>query len=278
MEDWKQIEEIVRGCEIDMTDPRNISAAIMIEGEEDSLARRMADFIENSKYEYPLKQKYSFFGPESNLRNQKYKFNRNLFTGMIIMFGIYQLLNKKLNGNFTWNTYDVEGQTTPVTNFVLRRDNANSGVYTVVGSVSGSTTIFNDANYSTYQTIANWRIDAAGFNCTPSYFTNSGTQTTVLKSKSNTRNNRGVNVKSIESNFSVYPNPTSGDLNINFTNSVMGEVSVKIISVLGEEMYEETFVGANKKINIDLSKYEDGIYLVKLTINNSMIVKPVVKN
>ncbi len=37
MEDWKQIEEIVRGCEIDMTDPRNISAAIMIEGEEDGV-------------------------------------------------------------------------------------------------------------------------------------------------------------------------------------------------------------------------------------------------
>jgi len=182
-------------------------------------------------------------------------------------------------GTFTWNTYSVEGQATPVANFILRRDNANNGVYVVVGNVSGNTTTLNDANYSTYQTIANWRVDATGFNCTPTArYGNNSAQSAIVKSKSNISNNRSTLVKNTESNFSVYPNPTNGNLTISFTNSPFGKVSVKVMSAIGQEVYSETFTQTNENHHVDLSKYESGIYLVQITTSNSTVIKRVVKN
>lgn len=182
-------------------------------------------------------------------------------------------------GTFTWNTYDVEGQTTPVANFILRRDNANTNVYVVIGNVSGNTTTLNDPNYSTYQTIANWRVDATGFNCTPTArYGNNNTQSAIVKSKSNISNNRTTGIKKTESNFSVYPNPTSGNITLSFANSTTGKVNVKVVSVLGQEVYNEMFTQANEKLNVDLSKYESGIYLVQVTMNNTTTVKRIVKN
>ncbi len=182
-------------------------------------------------------------------------------------------------GTFSWNTYNVEGQATPVANFILRRDNANNNIYVVVGTVSGNTTILNDPNYGTYQTIANWRIDATGFNCTPTMrYGNNGTQVAIIKSKSNITNNRTTGMNNAESYFSVYPNPTSGNLTINFTSPVSGKVSVKVLSAIGQEVYSETFTQTNENHNIDLTKQEAGIYFVQITTNNTTTIKRIVKN
>jgi len=84
------------------------------------------------------------------------------------------------NNTFIWNTYDVEGQATPVGNFYLMRDDFNTGNYVSIGSVSGTQTTLNDPNYATYQGIANWRVDADNFNCTPTQKQgNNSTQTSI---------------------------------------------------------------------------------------------------
>ncbi|MGZ3864712.1 MAG: FG-GAP-like repeat-containing protein [Bacteroidia bacterium] len=184
-------------------------------------------------------------------------------------------------GTFTWNNYDVEGQATPVANFVLRRDNLNNGVYTVVGNVAGNTTTLNDPAYNTYQSVANWRIDATGFNCSPTarYGSNSA-QSAIIKSKSNITNNRTTGVKNGVSvnNFSLYPNPTNGNLTIAFANANTGKVSMRVVSVIGQEAYNETFVPSGQSHNIDLSKCESGVYLVQVTTNNNTVTKRIVKN
>lgn len=183
-------------------------------------------------------------------------------------------------GTFTWNTYDVEGQPTPVANFILRRDNANTGVYVVVGNVSGNTTTLNDPNYSTYQSVANWRIDATGFNCTPTArYGNNSTQAAIIKAKSNITNNRTTGIKNnSESAFAVYPNPTNGNLTIGFSNVNTGKVNIKVVSVIGEEVYNETLTQTGENHTIDFSKYESGVYLVQITSNNATVVKRIVKN
>ena len=87
-----------------------------------------------------------------------------------------------------------------------------------------------------------------------------------------------MGIKNTESNFSVYPNPTNGSLAINFANATTGKVSVKVISAIGQEVYNETFAQAGEKLNVDLSKDENGIYLVQITTNNTTVVKRIVKN
>ncbi len=182
-------------------------------------------------------------------------------------------------GTFTWNLYAVESQTvTPVTQFDLERDNLNNGVWAVVGSVAGTQTTLNDPNYNTYQAIANWRVQALGFNCTPTFRESTGTSAAIIKSKSNITNNRTTGIKNSENTFSVYPNPTNGTLVVSFGNSSTGKTLIKVISMLGEVVYSETVNVVTDKHTVELSKYESGTYIVQITTGNSTITKRIIKN
>ncbi len=194
---------------------------------------------------------------------------------------IYQYNNGSL---FLWNAYQIEGQPIPVpglSNYVLKRDNlGGTGNYVVAATAGAASTSINDPQYSTYLTTADWRVETVwSISCQPSYLMgNNGTQSAIIKSKSNISNNRTTSIKKTEAAFNVYPNPTNGNLTINFTNSTTEKVNVKVISVLGEEVYNETFTQTNDNHNIDLSKYESGIYLMQITTNNTTIIKRIVKN
>ena len=59
----------------------------------------------------------------------------------------------------------------------------------------------------------------------------------------------------------VYPNPVLGD---EFTISSDAEISgVKILNILGQQVFEQNFIGGTK-INIELEIKEKGIYLVQV--------------
>ena len=69
------------------------------------------------------------------------------------------------------------------------------------------------------------------------------------------------------SSTSIYPNPTEGELYINFGNSQMHIVQIK--NLMGQVLYEQDFSGL-LNTNIDLSSYDKGCYLI--TISNSNVV------
>lgn len=163
------------------------------------------------------------------------------------------------NGNFQWNTYDVEGQATPVANFILERDNANTGVWTTVGTVSGTQTSLFDGSYGLYQTIANWRVQATGFNCTPTLRLGNGNtvQGAVVKSKSNITNNRTTSVVSHNGIFSVYPNPSSGSVTLSSDKEIG---NVVVYNALGSVVFSEKI--ATGQYTIDLSAHPAGIYML----------------
>jgi len=173
------------------------------------------------------------------------------------------------NGNFQWNTYDVEGQATPVANFILERDNANTGVWTTVGIVSGTQTSLFDASYGTYQTIANWRVQATGFNCTPTArFENNTTQASVVKSKSNITNNRTTGIGVNSESLAVYPNPSKGDLTIR-SEKELGDVL--IYNSLGALVYQQKINSNNR--TIDLVSQPSGLYIVVVQGKHIKLVK-----
>jgi hypothetical protein len=74
-----------------------------------------------------------------------------------------------------------------------------------------------------------------------------------------------------EHNYNIYPNPTKGILNIK-TNK---ETEVIIYNIAGKVIYSSTI---NNSSIIDISSFNNGIYLVKLTDKDEVYVKRVIKN
>ena len=82
-----------------------------------------------------------------------------------------------------------------------------------------------------------------------------------------------VGVKTISANdaISIFPNPTSGLLNI---NAVEVNSSVEVFNVIGEKVYTNSLVKGNN--SVDLSGLSNGAYFVKLNSNGTITTKKVV--
>lgn len=70
----------------------------------------------------------------------------------------------------------------------------------------------------------------------------------------------GIN-ETKNSNFSIFPNPTTGILNIKFEN-IENETQIKILDISGREIISNLI--STKETQIDLSNVSKGIYFVKL--------------
>ena len=181
---------------------------------------------------------------------------------------------------FSWTTpYQIEGQASPDTNYVLSCDTANTNVWTSVATVSGSQQTIADPGYIHHSSIANWRVDALGFNCTPTLRVGSGNNSTYvakIKSHSNQNNNRVSGIKQMANtnSVSVYPNPATNTLNITFASAV-NKASVKMYSIIGSEVLSATATGANTLI--DISHLASGTYMVQITTDNVVETKKIVK-
>jgi len=79
------------------------------------------------------------------------------------------------------------------------------------------------------------------------------------------------NIEEESLNYSVYPNPSNGQIII--SNSNNESYNVKIINTLGEIIISKTLNG-NK--SFDLNKYGKGIYLIEMSNNNSIKTQKVI--
>ncbi len=82
-----------------------------------------------------------------------------------------------------------------------------------------------------------------------------------------------VGVKTIAANdaITIFPNPTSGVLNI---NAVEVNSSVELFNVIGDKVYTANLTKGNN--TLDLSALANGVYFVKLNSNDQIITKKVV--
>ena len=185
------------------------------------------------------------------------------------------------SGVFTWATpYSIENQSSPVTNYVLFCDTANTNTWTAIQSVAGNQQQVADPGYANHSSIANWRVDATGFNCNPTFKLangNNSTMTVRVKSHSNQNNNRvsGINKLTNTTQVTVFPNPATNILNIGFAIST-NKASVKITSLLGSEVYSNTQLSGSN-LSIDISSLASGTYLVQISTDNLSEIKKIVK-
>jgi len=76
-----------------------------------------------------------------------------------------------------------------------------------------------------------------------------------------------------ENDFSIYPNPTSGEINI-VQNSTDAEY-IEIFNTLGELIYQNNSV-TKGTILIDLSHFEKGIYFIHIGSYDNSFAKRII--
>ncbi|HXB39288.1 MAG TPA: T9SS type A sorting domain-containing protein [Bacteroidia bacterium] len=178
------------------------------------------------------------------------------------------------SGTFTWNLYSVENMTiTPVSNFNLMRDDFHTGVWNVIGTVAGTQLTTSDPNYATYLNTGDWRVQALGFNCTPTarYSNGSAPQAAIIKSKSNITNNRGIGINQVVTNNNgllLYPNPAANNITVSSAKE-LGTITV--YNSLGEMVYQ--IKTKNTEEQIDISKFPRGIYILQALSGHIKLIK-----
>lgn len=175
---------------------------------------------------------------------------------------------------FFWtNNYMIEGPTNPVQTYslVVCVNPTVSTTYSLVGTTTGNQSTLNDPFYAFYQTTADWRVEAdLGYACTPSQRGGGGNSIAVkaTKTRSNIQNNRlgaiGVNEIQFKNKFRVYPNPSSGIINIELM-IMDDETNVVVRNVLGQEIYSDKIGKGTTSKTIDLNGFAKGVYSMELS-------------
>jgi len=80
--------------------------------------------------------------------------------------------------------------------------------------------------------------------------------------------------KPSNSNFTIYPNPSSdGQFIIELTNKTT-ESTIEIYDLMGKKVWSK--VSSENKLEIDISNQPKGIYLVKVVSENNVIIQKIV--
>lgn len=76
----------------------------------------------------------------------------------------------------------------------------------------------------------------------------------------------------------VYPNPASNNIFLNIDMEMESYVSVKIVDLLGHVIYKNDEIKSNTKQRISTNSWNNGLYLVSVQSDNSMITKKILIN
>lgn len=89
-----------------------------------------------------------------------------------------------------------------------------------------------------------------------------------------------ISKPSIEENtISIYPNPVSDILNIQYTGNVLNEnISIEVWSIDGKLMFRNQYNQRNKAQSIKTLSWSRGIYILKFNNGKEVISKKIIKN
>jgi photosystem II stability/assembly factor-like uncharacterized protein len=75
----------------------------------------------------------------------------------------------------------------------------------------------------------------------------------------------------------IYPNPSEGIFNIQYSSEFKAVQSIEVFDMLGNKVYSRNTTSSSRKDMIDLSKQPAGVYLLTLMIDGQKIEKKIVK-
>lgn len=83
---------------------------------------------------------------------------------------------------------------------------------------------------------------------------------------------------SLEQDFSIFPNPSSHDINLKFYGFNKSEIFIQIINFLSQVVYTTKISKNSSLTSIELSHLKRGIYFIIASSNNTSLVKKLIKN
>jgi len=95
----------------------------------------------------------------------------------------------------------------------------------------------------------------------------------------NINNGVGVNDISLDNYISVFPNPSTGNVNVSISAFGLGNVKMKLYNILGDKISETTDnISVPAKYQFDISNQPSGIYLMEVTSEKEKTIKKVILN
>ena len=84
----------------------------------------------------------------------------------------------------------------------------------------------------------------------------------------------------IVSELIVYPNPSRDVFNISFNTDILQSISISVVNVIGEEIYNEelTDFDGTYTHELDMTKKSKGVYFLEIssekgTVNSKMVLQ-----
>jgi len=74
--------------------------------------------------------------------------------------------------------------------------------------------------------------------------------------------------------YLIYPNPTNGIITLDLVNTINNLTEIEIMDMLGQTIFKK--ITSLEKLNIDLSNFSEGIYLLKLTHNETISLNKII--
>ncbi|WP_158276124.1 fibronectin type III domain-containing protein [Brumimicrobium oceani] len=162
--------------------------------------------------------------------------------------------------DLTINTVDV---TTSVAGVVLTA-NAVGATYQWIDCDNGNAPIAGETNQDfTALANGNYAVIVTEGNCTD-------TSDCILV------DNVGLNDLDKILGISLYPNPTRGVVTVQFENFESNQYALEVVDATGRKLTEQNIM--NNSVQVDLSAYEKGVYMIRITDGTSESIHRVIKN
>lgn len=87
--------------------------------------------------------------------------------------------------------------------------------------------------------------------------------------------NASINENETSLLFNVYPNPSNGEVNVKIENESIKDGSISVINILGETVFSKSISNSGNLVNMDLSNYGKGVYLIKVESGNITATKKI---
>ena len=178
--------------------------------------------------------------------------------------------------NYAWNLYDVEGTGSGmVGKYMLLRDDNSTNGWHAIDSLSSTTTAAVDPLVSSFPN-GQWRLATKwALSCTPTAkYGNNGTQTTIVKSKSNITNNKSASLHSLKAaSVALFPNPATDQLTLRTNFPVSENITVKIYNALGIEILSTVLSFGKDELVIPIGGMQKGIYFAEISNKTSKVTK-----
>jgi hypothetical protein len=208
----------------------------------------------------------------------RYKLKNKNFQGILSHFSEFHntIYLTHAGADFSWTPYQIENNITPVSNYIVYRDDNSTGRFLTIGNTTGNQLGFTDVNYSSYPN-ASYYVEAvmsAGI-CHP-------TRSGYAASRSNVKHigSNGVQQLNNHSQINIYPNPATNTL---YITGITNKTVIHLYDCFGKLVYENSsplWVGrAGDEVSINTSQLAEGFYTLSTsgefgeTFNKVMICR-----